>query len=135
MDRNEVRPWPSEALERIRELEARNAELVEALKLAKHKIGQHLQGQYNWPPYPALGAALVTVRAALAKAEGPLGGTMAISVEVVRHPAWLCHICNRSNRDEPIVAIHVPWCSGNIRGHLSCIEHEIGKALKLAESR
>ena len=36
---------------------------------------------------------------------------------------------------EPIVAIHVPWCSGNIRGHLSCIEHEIGKALKLAESR
>lgn len=43
--------------------------LLDNLKLAEHKIDQHLQGQYNWLPYPALGVALAAVRRALLEVE------------------------------------------------------------------
>lgn len=39
--------------------------LEEQMRLAEHKIDQHLQGQYNYPPYRALGTALAATRAAL----------------------------------------------------------------------
>jgi hypothetical protein len=39
--------------------------VTNALIIAEHKIDQHLQGQYNQPPYPALGVALRVIRKAL----------------------------------------------------------------------
>jgi hypothetical protein len=40
-------------------------ELAGHIRLAEEKVDQHLQGQYNWSPYPALGTALAELRAAL----------------------------------------------------------------------
>ena len=41
------------------------ARIRECIELAEHKIDQHLHGQYNHYPYPALGTALTSLRAAL----------------------------------------------------------------------
>ena len=56
----------------IDELQAKLAEQAQTIErltmhicLAEHKVDQHLQGQYNNPPYPALGTALAELRAAL----------------------------------------------------------------------
>lgn len=51
--------------ERVRADEEIIGQLFEHLALIEHKIDQHLQGQYNSPPYPALGVALAEARKAL----------------------------------------------------------------------
>lgn len=56
-------------IERIAALAERNRVLVEAIKLAEHKIDQTLQGQY--PEGQALGTALWELRAALANEPAP----------------------------------------------------------------
>jgi len=50
----------------VERLKTSHQRLLEALLLAEHKIDQHLQGQY--PDDKALGAALQTVRLAIAQA-------------------------------------------------------------------
>lgn len=39
------------------------------IRLAEEKLDQHLQGQYNQPPYRALGTALAALRAVLLELE------------------------------------------------------------------
>lgn len=50
-------------------LKAERDKLREHVKFAEHKVDQHLQGQYNHAPYPALRAALSELRAALTPKE------------------------------------------------------------------
>lgn len=46
-------------------LKKEKGDLVAHIRLAEHKVDQHLQGQYNELPYPALGVALASLRKAL----------------------------------------------------------------------
>lgn len=57
------------------------------LRLAEHKIDQHLQGQYNYLPYPALGVALFAIRRAL------------LAVEPVVQPRRSWVDCSHKNAD------------------------------------
>lgn len=53
----------------VAEQAATIAQLTKSIVFAEHKLDQHLQGQYNNAPYPALGAALAELRTALSKQE------------------------------------------------------------------
>ena len=65
MDHSWYGEVPDEQARANGDLIAASPEMYEALKLAEHKIDQHLQGQY--PDGQALGAALAEIRKALKK--------------------------------------------------------------------
>ena len=60
--------------EQVAALEAAAREARKHLVLIEHKIDQHLQGQYNPPPYPALGTALTESRSAITHLDRVMGG-------------------------------------------------------------